>query len=378
MKKILLVMINLIVFFNYAVFAGDLTLPIWVDDHMMLPADRPCRLQGRAAPGADITVTFAGKTKSVKTDDLGQWSVTLAPLSNDSGPCELIVSSSLGPVTETRKFTDVAVGDTWLCSGQSNMAFPVSKSDEADEVVADIRTVDIRYFDGKSWMVLDPSSVSNVSAVAVFFAIEMALRQNAPVGIFVAARGGTAIEAWVPVDTFPDTEAGRRKRLLAHDPEVLKAAEEDAADFRPWGQHRLYKWKLGRAVPASLYEKLIQPFGDLPIRGILWYQGESDAGSQEYDLWLSNLISSWRNHWNSPRLPFVIIQLPAFDKGTEDGRAGWAGIQNMQASVAKQTAFAGIVDIRDLGDLHDIHPRRKKEVGRRAADVMCELLKENE
>lgn len=354
--------------------AAELTLPVWVSDHMMLPANRSVVLNGTAESGVAVTVEFAGQKKTAVADSSNHWKVILDPMPASSIPNELIVSVNHQSEIVNWKFDDVLIGDIWLCSGQSNMGFPVGKSEEVDTAVAEIRNVDIRYFNGRSWRVVSAENVKEVSAVGAYFAMEMARRQKAPVGIFVAARGGTAIEAWVPVAAFPDTEDGNRFKPLVNDPEVLKAAEEDAADFRPWGQHRLYKWKLGRAVPSSLYEKLIRPFGNLPICGVLWYQGESNSGSQEYDLWLSNLIASYRSLWEFPRLPFVIIQLPAYDKGTEEGRAGWAGIQNMQASVARQTAFTEIVDIKDLGDLKDIHPRRKKEVGIRAVDAAWKLM----
>jgi sialate O-acetylesterase len=254
----------------------------------------------------------------------------------------------------------------------------VQDSDEADEAVADIQNVNIRCFDGSRWQVVTPANVKQISAVGAYFAMEMARRQKEPVGIFVAARGGTGIEAWVPVEAFPDTADGNRFKPLVNDPEVLKAAAEDAADFKPWGQHRLFKWNLGRAVPSSLFETLVRPFGDLPVCGAVWYQGESNASTveraQEYRLWLQGLIGAYRNLWRNPDMPFVIIQLPDYDPGSDSGRAGWATLQEVQADVAKNTTNAAIVDIKDLGDLKDIHPRRKKEVGIRAADAAWKLL----
>jgi sialate O-acetylesterase len=217
-----------------------------------------------------------------------------------------------------------------------------------------------------------------MSAVAVWFSIGMTGRQSAPVGVYVAAAGGTGIEAWVPVDAFPDTDDGNRFKPLAGNPEVLKAAAEDAADFKPYGQHRLAKWGLGRAVPASLFEKFILPVSDLPVCGVVWYQGESNSSNvkraQEYRLWLQGLIGAYRSLWRNPDMPFVIIQLPDYDPGSDSGRAGWATLQEVQADVAKNTTNAAIVDIKDLGDLKDIHPRRKKEVGIRAADATWKLL----
>jgi sialate O-acetylesterase len=252
----------------------------------------------------------------------------------------------------------------------------VALTDEAAEAAEDIRTVDVRYFNGRSWVNVTAGNVSKISAVAVYFSTEIVRRQKTPVGIFVAAVGGTRIEAWLPAEAFPDTESGRLMKPLVNDPEVLKAAEEDrAGPLKPYGQHRLARWGLGRAVPASLFEQLIRPFADLPVCGVVWYQGEGNTSSveqaQEYRLWLVNLISAYRNLWNSPDLPFVIIQLPDFD-----GRPAWKVLQDVQASVAESTKQVAVVDIKEFGDPKDIHPRRKKEVGRRAAEAALGLQKE--
>ena len=351
----------------------SLSMSAWFGDHMMLPANRPVPLCGRAAAGTKVAVEFASQKKTVVSDSSNRWEIILDPMTASSKPRSLVVSTTRNSELKTLNFSDVLVGDIWLCSGQSNMQRRIADSDEADEAVVDIQSVDVRYFNGSQWMTVTAENVKKVSAVGGFFAMETARRQHAPVGIFVAARGGTGIEAWVPVNAFPDTEEGHRMKPLVNDPEVLKAAEEDAADFKPWGEHRLARWGLGRAVPSSLYETLVRPFGDLPVCGVVWYQGESNTGSvesaTEYRLWLKNLISAYRTLWNCSDLPFVIIQLPEYDPGTETGRQAWKTLQNVQASVAENTANAALVDIHDLGDLNDIHPRRKKEVGVRSAAV---------
>jgi sialate O-acetylesterase len=216
---------------------ASLVLSAWLSNHMMLPANRPVPLSGRAAPGAVITVEFLNQKKSCVADNSGLWTVTLDPMTASAESCKLTASSSIGNQQST--IEDVLVGDIWLCAGQSNMAFPVSKSDEADEAVADVQNADVRCFDGSRWQVVTPANVKQISAVGAYFAMEMARRQKEPVGIFVAARGGTGIEAWVPVEAFPDTADGNRFKPLVNNPEVLKAAAEDAADFKPYGQHRL-------------------------------------------------------------------------------------------------------------------------------------------
>lgn len=376
MNKIAVITTSILLplFFHTALGEG-ITLPDWVSDHMVFPANRAVPLRGTAAPGADIAVAFSGKRATAKADASGRWSVTLDPVPASDCSREMSVSAKQNAAEEIKRIADVVVGDVWLCAGQSNMAFLVAKTAEAAEVSDAIKTVDARRFDGKTWTRLTPSDAGKMSAVAVWFATELAKRQKRPVGIFVAARGGTGIEAWLPVEAFPDTETGARMRSLARDPEVLKADQEDASDFRPFGKHRLARWKLGRAAPASLYEKWILPAAGLPVCGALWYQGETNIDSLEYGLWLSHLIAAYRSQWDAPRLPFVVVQLPRFDPGNEAGRIGWARIQAAQAEVAQNTPGVAMADIRDLGDMKDIHPRRKKEVGTRSAEAACGLLR---
>lgn len=375
MKKMYLA--GLLLSFFTASYA-DWSLPAWVSNHMVLPANRLFTVSGTATPGTTVTIRLGSQKKQATADLSGDWLIEMDPMPASFEPQDFIVSSSLRSSVDHQKFTDVLIGDIWLCSGQSNMQLRVKDSDEADEAVRDIKSFSVRCFNGNQWVVVNPDNVGGISAVGAFFAMEMACKQSVPVGIFVAARGGTGIEAWIPAQAFPETRKGERMRLLVNDPEVLQAAADDAADFKPWGEHRLAKWGLGRAVPASLYETLIHPFGDLPIRGMVWYQGESNSDNVEeageYRLWLMALISTYRELWKSSELPVIIIQLPEYDPGSDRERAGWAMLQDVQASVAEETSDAAIVNIKDLGDLSNIHPRRKKEVGARAARTARTLL----
>lgn len=350
-------------------------MPEWVSDRMVLPSGRDCSINGTTAPSVVVTVEFAGQKKTGIANGCGEWSVTLDPLNtSDEARC-LTVRSSIGNQAVT--IDDIVVGDIWVCSGQSNMLRPVSATVDGDAAREDVKTADVRFFDGSNWIKARVANIDGLQAVPFFFAVEMARRQNAPVGVFVAARGGTGIEAWVPSELFPDTEIGRRLRPLVDDPEVLKAAEEDEADVRKYGEHRLARWGLGRAVPSTLFEKWVKPFGDLPACGVLWYQGERNADTleqaREYDQWLKRLITACRVLWAAPELPFVLVQLPEYDPGSKEGREAWATVQKKQQTVAEDTVNTVLVDTHGLGDLGDIHPPRKKDVGVRAARAALKL-----
>lgn len=349
--------------------ALPLKLSSWLRDHMVLPAGRPVPLKGTAEPGTELTAEFGTQKKSATADKDGKWLITLDPMPASLESRVLRIHAPLAHAEALLQ--DVVVGDMWLCAGQSNMNFRVGASAEKQDAVEAISNVNVRCFDGQSWKRLTRENVSGLSAVGVWFAMEMARRQNAPAGFVTIGMGGTGIEAWIPERAFPESEHGRRMRRLVNDPQVLKAAEEDAADPKVYGQHRLAKWGLARAVPASLYRKLVEPTADLPVRGVVWYQGESnavpDAPQGEYRLWLKSLIASWRDLLHSPDLPFIVIQLPDYDPGTDETRAAWARVQNEQAAAAQETDGVWVVETKGLGDPTNIHPKRKKEVGIRAA-----------
>lgn len=266
--------------------------------------------------------------------------------------------------------------EIWLCGGQSNMAFRVSNSAEGNLISERIGEAKVFLYENGTWVPVSKKNVGSLSAVAVAFAMERSVRTNKAIGICVAARGGTGIEAWLPLDAFPDTAESSRLKVLASDPEVLQAAREDQADFKVYGKHRLAKWSLGRAIPGSLFEELVRSLGSLHVDGVIWYQGESNASNptqaDEYRVWLEHLIAAYRGIFHNEYLPFVIVQLPDYVPKSSAEQKGWAIVQEAQAAVGAKTPFAVTVPIFDLGERESIHPRRKLEVGKRIEQAVFE------
>lgn len=313
---------------------------------------------------------------STEANKNGIWEISFPKVkSGISGDMEFVCDG------ETKVIKEVLSGNIWMCAGQSNMAMQVKSSKESVEARNKVSSFDIRYFNGKQWQKVTNENVQNISAVAFFFAAEMERMQKKPIGIFVAASGETGIEAWISEDAFPNNETGIRFRTLVIDSLVLKAAREDEEDMKPYGLHRLAKWGLGRAVPGTLFNKFIRPFGQLPVTGVVWYQGESNTDhvdqATEYRFWLENLISSYRKHFNKPELTFAIIQLPIYEPNVPESLKAWKILQNVQATVAQNTPWTVMVDIQDLGELYNIHPEQKKDVGVRTAKAVCKLISIN-
>lgn len=358
---------------------GSFVLPSWLGNQMVLPVQQEVQLQGKASHGSEVKLEFASIHLKTKTNKTGDWELLLPVLDAASKGQTLKISSD----DTTHTFSDVVVGKIWLCAGQSNMAMPLrATKHEKEQAEKEIQAVDVRYFDGNSWIKLDKKNMAKISAVGIWFAIETAKRTNAPVAISIAARGGTGIEAWVPKNHFPESEFGQYMKRLANDPAVLKAADEDSKAPKTYGQHRLAKWGLTRGAPAWMFQKYVVPLTGLPIQGTVWYQGESNAMSlmneQEYGKWLKSLINGWKTTFNNPNMSFVIIQLPEYDARTEAFKKGWVTepvkvnqcwteVQMAQKNITKNIKGVYSISTKGLGELENIHPRNKKEVGRRAA-----------
>jgi sialate O-acetylesterase len=351
-----------------ATILSGITVPAWLSDGAVVPSGKALQISGTAAPDSKFVLEFHGQELPVHSDGIGSWKAVLKPPASGTRS-DMIFKYGGG----TKTVRDITAGELWLCAGQSNMQLPVVSCAEAGAAQADAAGKDIRFFNGKSWNRVTPENVARLSAVAFFFAADMAGVRRHPVGIYTATKGGTGIESWLPVKNFPKTGHGETSARLAGNPEVLAAekADNDEATLRPYGQHRLARWGLGRAAPGSLFHSLVEPHSSLPISGVVWYQGETNADrledANEYDLWLGALISSWRGFFGNPRLPFVIIQLPEFVPESDEGKAGWTKIRETQAAIPEKIPHVATVDIRELGDPGDIHPTRKKEVGIRAA-----------
>lgn len=341
---------------------------------MVFPSGRQFSISGMAEPRKQIFLEFGSISATADVDDSGSWFMNVPPVKAGLKGRMVFRCGSDSLVVH-----DVVSGDVWLCSGQSNMAMNVSRTNASISVEKDIENKDVRYFTGKEWIKVSKDNAHRLSAMAVYFAIGLFEKQGNPVGIIVAARGGTSIDAWLPPEAFPSTKEGNYRKTLINDPEVIQADREDKLDFRPAGEHRLAKWGLGRAIPSALYTELIIPRAEIPVTGILWYQGESNAANKlmakEYKLWLKALIKQYRLLWNRPDLPVVIVQLPEYNPGAPEKLKAWNTLRKIQRKVVLHTEHTALADLKGLGDLNDIHPYRKKEAGLRSAGVALELMK---
>lgn len=339
--------------------AAALRLPAVLSDGMVLQQQAGVALWGWAAPGAAVAVTvpWLDTVARATADADGRWRVELRTPKADGQPGTVTVRCG----DATRELRDVVLGEVWLCSGQSNMEWPLQKSvPDPDAEIAAAACPDLRLFtvrraaapverddcEGR-WARCTPEVARDFSAVGYILGRTLQARLGVPVGIVNTSWGGTVAEAWTSpagLAAFPEFA-----------PALAQAAArgEAPADARP-----------NPNVPAVLYRGMIAPLVPFAVRGFAWYQGESNrTRADQYRSLFPALIRDWRRLWGA-ELPFYFVQIAPFEYQNDRGEA--AELRDAQAA-ALALPGTGMVVTLDVGDPKDIHPRRKREVGERLA-----------
>jgi len=367
---------------------ADVTLPALLADHMVVQRGLPVHVWGMAAPQEAVSVTFRGETKSTTADDDGRWSVFLAP-GESGGPFQLSVKA-----TNTITISDILVGDVWVASGQSNMEFPMTGLVAQTEIAAaqypkirlfrvDHKPADypLENVGSKGWAACTPETVASSSAVAYFFARNLQQKVGVPIGLIESYWGGTAAEAWTSLHALSADAslmpvfAARAKTVATQSTTVLRQQREDReyeqaatqakADGKPLPERHWHP-DFGAWAPAGLYNGMIAPLTPFAIRGVIWYQGESNSGPDRAPLYahlFQTMIRDWRNAWGEGDFPFLFVQIANWNTAPE---ALWPEVRDAQrqALALKNTGMAVTIDI---GEPDDIHPKNKQDVGLRLA-----------
>lgn len=371
---------------------GGLQLPAVYSDNMILQREKPLLIRGTANAGEKVTLTIAGQKRQTVTGTNGRWQITVDPL-KAGGPYTLTIAT---PTTK-RTYNNVLAGEVWLCSGQSNMAFRVNECIDNQhkemlrfaETHPNIRLFDMKprwdtyavewdasvldslnrlqYYRDTRWVECNEQTANRFSAVAFAFGRMLSDSLQVPVGLILNAVGGSPAEAWID-----------RKTLEFDFPDIL--ADWTRNDFiQPWVRERAAlnvrkatnKLQRHPYEPCYLYEAGIRPLDKFPIRGIIWYQGESNAHNREaHERLFPLLVDSWRSNWtnkptqaNTPEseLPFYYVQLSSID------RPSWPWFRDSQRRMLSVIPNSGMAVSSDLGDSLNVHPQHKQEVGERLA-----------
>lgn len=383
-----------------SVVHAEVRLPSIFSDHMVLQRDRPLPVWGWGEPGEKVRVAFGRESAEAIVSEEGRWQCTLAPqgMSREGG--ELVVSAS----NEIR-LRDVLLGDVWLCSGQSNMEWALGGCDAAE----DIRTSDfpmIRHFgveyhfaatpqqDVKGrWLVSKPETSHGFTAVGYYFARRVHQETGVPIGLLRSSVGGTNIECWMSQETLMNTPVLEPYAKMMRD--SLAQYQTDLAVVIPavekWTSAAKLARDAGREIPmppavpdfpfgekmfrprcVTLHNGMIHPLRPFAMRGVLWYQGENNAGNAadgiQYLEKKRAMISDWRNWFGDPELPFYFVQLASWQKPSSDpaNADGWSFFRDAQRRCLSLPNTGMAVAI-DIGDAEDIHPKNKFDVGERLA-----------
>ncbi len=333
-----------------ALAQADVRLPKIFGEHMVLQQQMPIPVWGWADPGEKVTVTLGDRSATATACKKGKWSVKLDPVPV-GGPYEMKVSGKNDLVLK-----DVLVGEVWICSGQSNMGFTVSRGNNAKEEIAAAKYPKMRLLTVArnavekpvddvtgNWAACSPETVPGFSAAAYFFGRKLYEELGLPIGLVNTSWGGTRCEAWTS------------KEAMQSDP-----------DFQPlFERSRVQKLEI-RHHPAALYNGMIHPLIPFAMRGAIWYQGESNVSrAEQYRKLFPVMISDWRKRWGEGDFPFYFVQLAPYIYGKNDP----CMLAELWEAQLKTLSLpnTGMAVITDIGDLKDIHPKNKQDVGLRLA-----------
>lgn len=396
----------------YAALTGDyggLRMPMTFSDNMVLQRDRELLISGSADAGEKVRVEITRQTptppankrgrrvRGIKplvvqaettADASGTWSVTLAPQRAAKN-----LTLTISTAKRSLVYNNVAYGEVWLCSGQSNMEFMLEEAATASRDIPSATNADIRLFDMKArwrtnaeewtqaalycvdrlqyfsptqWTLCTPQTAQDFSAIAYYFGRVLQDSLQVPVGLICNAVGGSPTEAWVS-----------REELEDGFPDIL--ADWTANDFiQPWVRERAalnmkrtadIKAQRHPYEPCYLYESAIEPLGKFPIKGVLWYQGESNAQNYAtHDRLFRLLVDSWRKNWSNAHLPFYYVQLSSLD------RLPWQWFRDGQRRLLGELQDVAMAVSSDVGDSLNVHPARKQPVGERLARIALHNL----
>jgi len=361
---------------------ADLNVAEIFGDNMVLQQGKTVPVWGWAKPGEKVSVKFKGQEVSGVAGDDGKWTVKLSEMKTDSVPYEMEIVSG----NEKRVIKNILIGEVWLCSGQSNMAFTVKEGTNAKEQIAKADFPEIRFF---TMPRRQPETVKSFSAVGYFFGRTLNEKLKIPIGLINSSVGATFAEAWTSYEGLK-----KEKRLKAVFERHTKLMEKNAFDkrVRQW-QNDLAEWKKipeaerkkretiskwwrktappygypgSSGMPSCLYNAKINPLVPFTIRGVIWYQGESNvARPREYGILFPALINDWRDKWQEGDFPFYFVQIVPCSEFEEGKLPELWHSQYKTAKGVKNCGFISAIDF--IGDVNNPHPEEKEPVGFRLA-----------
>jgi len=357
-------------------------------DNAVLQQGVPINVWGTANDGEKVTVTFAGQ-KLTTTARNGQWKVALRSLKASAEPQTMTITGE-----NTIELKNILVGEVWVCSGQSNMAFGMNNTTDSAQHIAKATDGELRLFTvprvtadtpqrdvNASWETCTPQTVTAFSAVAYFFGRDLRKARNVPVGLIHTSWGGTPAESWTTKETLEANPMLKKliadwdEKIAKYDP--VKTAERNKAAFAKYKEAVAKAKAAGKPAPRGprpeedpaknphrptvLYNAMIHPLLPCAIKGAIWYQGESNnSRANEYQTLFPTMIKCWRNAWKQDEFPFLFVQIAPHNGMCPE-------IREAQLLTSQRVPNTAMAVTTDYGNAADIHPKQKEPVGARLA-----------
>ena len=371
---------------------GIVRLPAIFSDHMVIQDGRPVKVWGWASPGESIEIEFAGQKLRLRANNAGKWKAEFKPVKG-RGPHQMVFTGR-----NRLTIQDILVGEVWVCSGQSNMEWPLARSHNSSKEIAEAEFPKIRLFkiqrqaSGKpqencqgTWVSCNPQSAKNFSAVAYFFGRNLKIKTGTPIGLIQSTWGGSPIEGWTSVAALERVKDARP--ILDKGESRVNAFTANKKSYigriNGWENRRKKAIETGKKVPlkprapsdpagkpnhpGSLFNGMINPVIPFSIRGAIWYQGESNVfRARQYQALFPAHIKDWRDRWGQGDFPFLFVQIAPFRYSRYPNEM-CPELWEAQLMTFRNVPNTGMVVTSDIGDLRNIHPSNKKEVGRRLA-----------
>lgn len=386
---LLSVLFLVVVLISCSTKPSNLKVATIFDNKMVLQQNKELPVWGTAKSGTKITVQLNKDSRKTITDASGNWMVVL-PKQSLGKPTTLTVKAKDTNIV----FNDVLIGEVWLASGQSNMHLDMARTLNGKENAAKANNTQIRifnmkptyptgkggihsleelkkindnkYFNTNGWETANPKSIQNFSAVAYYFAEKMQKELNVPIGIIHNAVPGSPTESWISYNdlkqdkdlaklvttNWKDNEKNGVGKILLDIAKKQVSNSKDSLQKHPW-------------IPTYCYKNGIEPIKNFAIKGVIWYQGESNAGNIPlHEKLLKKMVKTWRKNWYQDDFPFYYVQLTSREE-----RPTWSAFRDSQRRLLDEIPNAGMVVISDVGDRQDTHAKQKKPVGDRLATL---------
>ena len=394
---------------------ADVRLPSLFSNQMVLQQNTNNAVWGFADPGENISITPSwGNPVKTTANTVGQWRVFLKTPSHGTGHSLVIRGKN------TLSLTDVAIGEVWLCAGQSNMGWALGNCFDAEQETKRANAPNLRIFKSSrehwheplnesrdrlsKWVACTPETAAMTSAVSYHFGKTLQETLGIPVGIIVQAYAGTPIEGWMPAEIQRDdqrtqmhiAQLDRNSRRFDRN-DALKTYKQELLTYQQKidaGETMKNQWKqlqppfitkpanLGHQYPAHIFNAMIHPIRPYGIRGAIWYQGERNSKNvpqaAHYREQIKKLISYYRSSWHelsngnvADDFPFILTQLPSWNPPqttpVEGLEAPWAVNREAMRLASQELPNVGLVVSVDTGDAVLLHPKNKRPIGIRHA-----------